>query len=495
MRQRERERDAAAERIREYGYKVTRDAIDRYLLWTEQNENCVYSGAQIGVPQLLSGEVDIDHILPRGRSLDNSQMNKVVAFRTENAQKGDRTPYEWLAKSNPEKYEQVLQRARRLPYPKLRRFYQESVELEDFFARQLVDTTYITTQVHQYVRCLGADVLCIRGQHTAELRRHWGLNTVLRHDLLDLKNRDDHRHHAVDAIVIVLTSRSRLQQLARIYREGGTETTGEILPEPWEDFRGDVDRAVNGVHVSHRVRRKVAGALHKDTIYGRAGDSGKFVHRKLLEELTPPMVPQIRDRVVRELVTQRLREHGIEPGRGGGKIPAETWTDPLWLNREKRVPIRRVRLVIPSESIRPIRDGRAYVQPGNTHHICCFETADAQGQPTLEPVFVSMLDAAERVKRREPLVQRVHPTNPDARFAFSLAGNEMLMLTHDGVEDLYRFDTAASTSGQMWFRHHTFAGRSTDKSGRISKKPSTLCACNPRKVTVDPLGRIRWAND
>src|SRR5207302_1758993 len=115
--------------------------------------------------------------------------------------------YEWLAVSRPNRYEEILRRADALPYPKARRFGQRSVELTDFFARQFVDTAYITTQVREYVECLGCDVVCTKGQHTAELRRHWGLNTILRDDGLDLTNRDDHRHHAVDAIVIALTTR------------------------------------------------------------------------------------------------------------------------------------------------------------------------------------------------------------------------------------------------------------------------------------------------
>ncbi|HZT82352.1 MAG TPA: type II CRISPR RNA-guided endonuclease Cas9, partial [Gemmataceae bacterium] len=219
MRERERERDDAAREVRKLGVKVTRDAIDRYLLWREQGGVCVYSGRPISLAQLFDGEVDIDHILPRERSLDNSFLNRVVCFRTENADKKDRTPWEWLAATDPARYQAVLQRTKGLPYPKAQRFRQQHVALEDFFARQFVDTAYITTQVQEYVRCLDADVLCTKGMHTAELRHHWGLNTVLSLDGPDAKNRDDHRHHAVDAIVVALAGRSRLQKLAALFRD------------------------------------------------------------------------------------------------------------------------------------------------------------------------------------------------------------------------------------------------------------------------------------
>src|SRR4029077_14394949 len=120
-----------------------------------------------------------------------------------------------------QRYDEALQRADKLPYGKASRFRQKHVDIEDFFARQYVDTTYITTQVHQYIQTLGTDVLCPKGQHTATLRRHWGLDGVLRHDGLQLKNREDHRHHAVDALVIALTNRSRLQELTKLTKRGG----------------------------------------------------------------------------------------------------------------------------------------------------------------------------------------------------------------------------------------------------------------------------------
>jgi len=105
---------------------------------------------------------------------------------------------------------------------------------------------------------------------------------------------------------------------------------------------------------------------------------------------------------------------------------------------------------------------------------------------------VSMLAATQRLKNKESVIQRTHPARLDAKFLMSLSQNEMVLLTHNGKEDLYRFDTAAATSGQMWFRHHTAGGKSAEKLGEVSKKPNTIQAI---KVTVDTLGRVRWAND
>ncbi len=319
-------RDEAAEMIRSAGIRVSRDGIDRVILWREQGANCVYSGRAISLTQLLQGEVDIDHILPRSRCLDDSMANKVVAFRELNHLKGNRTPREWL-ESEPERYNQVLLQAAGLAYAKRKRFAQKELELDKFVLRQLNDTRYIAREAARYLRTIVDEphhVLCPKGSHTAELRRHWGLNTVLREladspgwsaesDLRDgEKDRSDHRHHTIDALVVALTDQSRLQQLARIQREGGTETTGEVLPEPWPHFRSLVVGALQQICVSHRVQRRVSGALHEETIYGpiRRRDvhgelvakPDEFAVRKPLEALTISMVHNIRDKAIRALV-------------------------------------------------------------------------------------------------------------------------------------------------------------------------------------------------
>lgn len=489
MRQRQSQRDAAAEEIRAAGIKPSRDAIERYLLWQEQKKTCIYSGRTISFTQLLGGEVDVDHILPYSRSLDNSLGNRVVCFRDENAAKGDRTPVEWLAEQDPQKYEQILQRADSLPdFPKAARFRQRSVELDDFINRQLSDTTYITSKVAEYVRCLGAEVICTKGQLTAELRWQWGLGTVLRDDGLNLKNREDHRHHAVDAIVIALTNRSRLQQLARIRREGGTERTGEILPDPWPNFRASVEQTINAINVSHRVQRKVAGALHEETIYGPTAKPGEFVYRKPLGSLTPAMIDSIRDPAIRQLVVERLRAHGIEPG-SNQKITADVWKEPLLM--PSGIPIRKVRLLKKEGTIQPIRGGTAYVKPGSIHHLCIFEFTDDRGKTKREAVFVSMLEAIDRIKQGQPIIQRAHPERPDAKFIMSLSRGEAVLGTFKGQQQLMLVRTSVSTEKKIIFVHNTDAR--PDKT--IAKLSVSASKLKGRKVTVDSLGRLRWAND
>jgi CRISPR-associated endonuclease Csn1 len=504
IRDREAERDSVAAEIRLHGAHINRDAIDRYLLWQEQKEHCAYCLKPISPAQLLGGEADVDHILPASRCLDNSFQNRVVACNACNHAKGNQTPYEWLAEREPERYEKVCQWARgKLRYPKYKRFRQKALDLDQFIARQLSDTRYISRSVLDYLRCLLPEphlALGLKGQQTAMLRHHWGLNRVLRQDDLDLKNRDDHRHHAVDAIVVALTNRSRLQQLADLLRRGGTQATGELIIDPWRNFRADVEQVVNQISVSHRVRRKIAGALHEDTFYGKTAKPGEFVYRKRLADLKPAMVADIRDPVIRKLVADRLREHGVEVGRrkkgsndddgeeSGGGVPKKAWEKPLLM--PSGVPINKVRLVKRDKTIRPIRGGASCVKPGALHHICIFEWQE-NGKRVRDAVFVSMLDAVRRLREHEPLIQRSHPTNPDAKFLMSLARGEMVLGRFKKQERLVSFKTGASTQGQLYFVEHTDARKGTAYQ-KLVVKAGTF---DGRKVTVDPLGRIRWAGD
>ncbi len=72
-----------------------------------------------------------------------------------------------------------------------------------------------------------------------------------------------------------------------------------------------------------------------------------------------------------------------------------------------------------------------------------------------------------------------------------LRPNDPVLADWKGEEKLLTYKTAASTSGQMWFAEHTDARKSSD----YKKHASNANTLDARKVTVDPLGRIRWAND
>jgi hypothetical protein len=183
-------------------------------------------------------------------------------------------------------------------------------------------------------------------------------------------------------------------------------------------------------------------------------------------------------------------ENEIKEGwklRMTGKNGATTENGPL---------IKKVRLIKRDNTIVPIRSGRASVKTGSNHHVCIFEFEE-KGKKKRELVSVSMMEAAKRIRDHVRVIKREHPSKPDAKFIMSLSGGELVLATVKRKQDaesrdlLLAFRTAASTSGQMWFVSHTDARQSAEVES-FSFKASTLKA---KKVTVDLLGRIRWAND
>lgn len=501
-------REAAAEEIEKHGAKATRSTVDRFLLWKEQNGLCIYSGRCISLAQLLNGEANADHILPRWRSLDDSLANQVVCFRDENDTKGDRTPCEWLEATNPEKYAQVLRRAEVLPYNKQRKFIQKDIVLDDFVSRQLTDTAYISRLVTQYLNCLGAPIVMPRGQMTAELRHVWGLNTILDPDGGGKKNRADHRHHAVDALVLALTDRKRLHALAN--------DRGRDVKPPWEGFRDQATETIKGIHVSHRALRGIRGALHEDTFYGKtdkqdgagapAGgvnrpwskgwieEENTYVRRKFVAELTnTKQLAKIRDEAIRHALIDHIRRHGVEVG-SATVIPKSVWA--VTPRMPSGVPIHKVRMIEQGDTFRRVSNRRSYqfVKPGSNHHIvysAIGEGADERWTAKVVPMWDATLRARQGFRVVEASDQQ------EGRFVFSLSIGEAFQIDSETGEALLCIvQKMRQDDGRINYRLHTDARPSAEAiKENLTLSPEKMKKRNSRKVVVDLLGRIRRAKD
>jgi CRISPR-associated endonuclease Csn1 len=279
------------------GREPTRDDLQRMRLWVElnpqdaANRRCPYTGEAISMAMLFSADVEVDHILPFSMTLDDSLNNKVVALRRANRDKGNRPPAEAFGHSPAGyDYDAILQRAALMPRDKGRRFapdgYQRWLrEDKDFLARALTDTAYLSRIAREYLSlvCPANRVRVIPGRLTAMLRGKFGLNTVLSTN--GVKNRDDHRHHAVDAAVVGVTDQGLLQRFARASaaaHERHLQRLVEEMPLPWPTYREHVARAAAAVVVSHKPDHGHEGALHNDTAYGLR-PNGEVVHRVMLD--------------------------------------------------------------------------------------------------------------------------------------------------------------------------------------------------------------------
>lgn len=266
--------------------RVSRDDIEKMILWEELSHNvadrrCPYSGIQISIAMLLSDEVEIEHILPFSQTLDDSLNNKTVAMRQANRIKGNRTP--WDARNDFSaqgwKYEDMIARAEQMPKSKRYRFGEDGYQrwLKDdkgFLARALNDTRHLSKVAFEYLKLVCPDTRVIPGRMTAMLRAKFGLNDVL--GLHGEKNRNDHRHHAVDACVIGVTDQGLLQRFAKASasaREQQLNRLVEKMPLPWDSYRDHVQRATERILVSHRPDHDYQDEMFDQTIYNANGFS------------------------------------------------------------------------------------------------------------------------------------------------------------------------------------------------------------------------------
>jgi CRISPR-associated endonuclease Csn1 len=267
--------------------------IQKMILWEELSSNiadrrCPYSGIQISASMLLSEQVEIEHVLPFSETLDDSLNNKTVAMRQANRVKGNRSP--WNAFGAQEAagfvYADILARAELMPKSKRYRFGEDAMKqwLKDdagFLPRALNDTRHMSKVAREYVSLIcPQNTRVIPGRMTAMLRAKFGLNDVLGVD--GLKNRNDHRHHAVDACVIAVTDQGLLQRFARASasaRERQLDRLVETMPLPWESYRDHVQRAISNIWVSHKPDHSHEGAMHNDTAYGLLGGGRVSVHK------------------------------------------------------------------------------------------------------------------------------------------------------------------------------------------------------------------------
>ena len=280
------ENERRKKEIEDCGAQCTPELLRRMRLWKEQgnphDRRCPYClDEQISFQMILTSQVDVDHVLPFSRTLDNSMANKVLCCRNCNREKGDRTPAEAFENNPRYNYIDILRHANDLPKNKRWRFQPNAMgrfesEGPDFLDRQLNETRYLARMTKSYLEAVCCNVCVTPGHLTGLLRGKWGLNKILSDS--NLKNRADHRHHAVDAAVIGLTDRRMLQLVATSSAKG--TKSGRLIenmptPPKCPDFRKQIVERVSEMIVWHKPDHTVPGkiegtsdALHNDTAYG-----------------------------------------------------------------------------------------------------------------------------------------------------------------------------------------------------------------------------------
>ena len=262
------------EKSKEYKLnEPTKAEIMKYLIWLEQNFKCPYTNQLIPLTDVFSKHkrVEIEHIIPKERYFDNSYSNKVITWTEVNANKadnGNRTAFEYIVSKrsasdsiklasgktvnlvSADKWEEHIKSM----FPKGRKqmnLLRKSIP-DDPISRQLKETQYISVLVKERLgRVIGIDkVWTTSGAITDMLRQSWHLNDVMKElmrnrfesfngaglrdnlpnliipevidketgeitteKFLGYSKRLDHRHHALDAIIIACTKQQHIQYI------------------------------------------------------------------------------------------------------------------------------------------------------------------------------------------------------------------------------------------------------------------------------------------
>lgn len=335
LKTREDDNKKLAEEISQLNILPTKRRIQKMRMLKESGYKCVYCGAQVSPYQFIEGHgYDIEHIIPRSRLFDDSFSNKVCSCRECNAAKGGSTAYDFMKGRSGQDFSSYCERVETLykdgsiSKGKRDRLFMSAEEIPtDFIERDLRQTQYISKKAMEILRQSIRNVYASSGSVTDFFRHAWGYDTILQdlnftkyekagltesvkyehhgqqHETVRIKEwskRKDHRHHAIDALVVALTRQGYVQRLNSLNaksmesREKGEEKVGLdkwAARQPHFQYSHVKDK-VDEISISFKAGKKVStpgkryvkrggkricvqtgvsvprAALHKETVYG-----------------------------------------------------------------------------------------------------------------------------------------------------------------------------------------------------------------------------------
>ncbi len=652
----------------------SRNDIVRYKLYQELAFNAfkdLYTDEKIDYEKLYSKNYDIDHIIPQSKVFDDSYSNKVLVPRQSNLDKGNKTANDYMSNKSIEAYEkyvstiETLFKEKKITKAKYQKLLKQESEIGDgFIDRDLRDSQYIAKKARNLLYEICRVVTPTTGSVTDKLRQDWDLINIMqelnfekfktlgltemvqkkdgsfKERIVDWSKRNDHRHHAMDALTIAFTNQSHIQFLnylnARkdenhkqhnaivgienkettwIYDEDGNKK--RVFKLPILNFRQQAKEHLENVLVSHKAKNKIVtknknkikkkngektkveltprGQLHKETVYGKyqyyvnkeEKVSAKFdekiiqkvanpLYKKLLlqrlsesgndpkkafagknalsknpiylndektetipetvkltwleenysirKDITPEnfkdlkTIEKILDKGVKQILLNRLKEFENDPKKAFSDLEK----NPIWLNEEKGISIKRVAIsgVKNAEFLHYKKDhlgneildkeGKKipvdFVSTGNNHHVAIYK--DEKGN--LQERIVSLFDAVKLVNAGEPVIDKNYNQGLGWQFLFTMKQNEYFVFPNEKTgfnprdidlldsenkkiisPNLFRVQKIASKN--YFFRHHleTTVEEKKELSGIAYKPQLGLNAIqNIVKVRLNHLGDI-----
>ncbi|WP_276682257.1 type II CRISPR RNA-guided endonuclease Cas9 [Empedobacter brevis] len=389
----------------------TRNDIIRYKLYQELKNNGfknLYTNEYIERKDIFTKKYDIDHIIPQSRLFDDSFSNKTLCPRDVNLDKGNKTAYDYIldkfGQTKAEEFEsrvkdlETLGKAEGITKAKYQKLLKQGKDIGDgFIERDLRDSQYIAKKAKTMLFDITRTVTTTSGSVTDRLREDWGLVNVMKElNLLkyraaglteeietkegtkkemitDWTKRNDHRHHAMDALTVAFTKKSFIQYLNNLNARRAEESDGisntnnrksidtndlristkdvlgieaketskvkdelgnwkRVFNEPIPNFRHTAKEHLEQILVSHKAKNKVAtknknkiagqkvsqevltprGQLHKETVYGKIRQYASK-EEKVSARFDEATIAMVSNPKFRTLLLKRLEENGNDP--------------------------------------------------------------------------------------------------------------------------------------------------------------------------------------
>ncbi len=223
---REKANKDAREELGEKKLSPSRENILKWQLLKEQQERCIFCDRLItlsessGLRKAIPFEnTEITHIVPNSQGGPRAYMNIVLACRNCNGNQGDRLPSDWLKQEGiwSAFVERLKGMVKGKKYPKFKATLLSATNMEDALKAadnrvKLQQTAWIA-KLTQMIVCLhfgwkpdfeGNDrkVVVLSGGATNMVAQKYKLFELLHEGTNVEKNRNDKRHHALDAMIL-----------------------------------------------------------------------------------------------------------------------------------------------------------------------------------------------------------------------------------------------------------------------------------------------------
>lgn len=505
----------------------------KYVLWEEQGHICLYTGKQICISDFIGGnpKFDIEHTIPRSVGGDSTKMNLTLCDSRFNRDvKKTKLPTELpnheeiMARINDwrEKYESLdgqIRRQKKMSKGattkdqkdaiirkrhllelqrdywrgKYLRFTMESVP-EGFSRRQGTDISVISKYARLYLKSLFKHVYTVKGIATSDFRKIWCIQKAY-----SKKERVNHIHHCIDAIVIACIGLDEYNKLGAYYHdEENHEWYGmskAYFKKPWSTFVEDIEKVQDEILVYHYTpdnmpkqgRRRILidgkrvlskgdaarGSLHNDTYYGAIKNDGvvRYVKRINLASMKESDVKNIVDDVVRGIVEATIREKGFKEAMAGT----------IWMNEEKQIPIKKVRcytsiknpLSFDKKKQRDLSDKEYkrnyYVTTDGNYMVALYVGSAKTGKKKTFYEFVNMMEAADYYKTsydKSVIGHNIVPLEKDnCQLAFILKKGTMVIFYKETKEEVWDYSqkekdrnlyyvSVIESDGRVTFKYH-----------------------------------------